>query len=82
MVSGLIVWALGLGLSMACLSVGLLLGCSLWKGLVPGWIRLRDPPVWMYTCSGAASSQRAPWNPERHTHVWGLLQEPRLWQGG
>ena len=68
--------------SMACLSDGLLCGWSLWKGLVPGWTRLRAPPSRMYTCSGATSSQRGPWKPERHTQVCGRLQEPRFWQGG
>ena len=66
----------------ACLSAGLLRGWSFWKGLVPGLTRRRAPPSRMYTCSGVTSSQRAPWKPERHTQVWGRLQEPRFRQGG
>ena len=68
--------------SGACLSAGLLRAWSFWKGLVPGLTRRRAPPSRMYTCSGVTSSQRAPWKPERHTQVWGRLQEPRFWQAG
>lgn len=74
------VWALVV--SVTCLSEGLLRGWSLWKGLVPGRTRLREPPSRMYTCSGATSSQRGPWKPERQTQVCGRLQEPRFRQGG
>lgn len=79
-VTGRGVWSLMV--SVAFLSEGLLCGGSLWKGLVPGWMRLRVPCSRMYTCSGATSSQRGPWKPERHTQVCGRLQEPRFWQGG
>lgn len=68
--------------SMVSLSEGLFCDWSFWKGLVPGWTRLRAPLSRMYTCSGVTSSQRAPWKPERHTQVCGRLHEPRFWQGG
>lgn len=75
-------WVWTLAVSVPCFSEGLLRGWSFWKGLVPGWMRRREPPSRMYTCSGATSSQRGPWKPERHTQVCGRLQEPRFWQGG
>lgn len=78
-VAGRGVWTLTVSVAF---SAGRLCGWSLWKGFVPGWTRLRPPPSRMYTCSGATSSQRGPWKPERHTQVCGRLQEPRFWQGG